>query len=193
MTETQTNDQVDENDETVEPSIDARAEARATEREAVDAVSDGALVEARTADTHATEKAERVADDKHIKVFVIPGDSEKPTASNYDHEPNIAATRQYMMSQGLRPTGDVEFKGSEKFGPGGKSWALTYAVTAVPAERFDFTEVGVLDQQDDDADEVPTMDNTRPEIDAYAKSKGIDTSAAKDKAEALALLTKPTE
>lgn len=200
MTEN-TDTQVDEtDDDIVEPSsIDARADARAAERAAADAATDGELVEARTADTHATKAADKVPDDEHVKVFVIPGDNAKPTASNYDHDPNIAATRQYMMSQGLRPTGDVVFKGAEPFGPGGKSWALTYAAPAVPAERFDFQPVGVLDQQEggapgereeDEADTPPTMDNTREEIDVYGAGlePAIDTTGASNKAEALALL-----
>lgn len=91
------------------------------------------IVEQRTADATATKAARGVPDTDHVKVFVIPGSDVRPTASNYDHGPNIAVTRQYMMSQGLRPTGEVVFKGAEPFGPGGKSWALTYAVGAEPA------------------------------------------------------------
>jgi hypothetical protein len=179
-----------------------RAAALDAERREVDSATDGELVEARTADTSATKVAAKVPDEQHVKVFVIPGDEPKPTASNYDHDPNIAATRQYMMSQGLRPMGDVVFKGAEPFGPGGKSWALTYAVPAVPAERFDFQAVGVLDQQEGEApgdeggDEAPTMDNTREQIDAYGAQLDppIDTTGAATKADALALLgIKPSE
>lgn len=126
-------------DEIVEP-----AAVRAAELAAFEAKSDAELVAERTADTDKGSSTE------HVKVFVIPGDEPKPTKSNYNHDANIAAVRQYMMSQGLRPTGDVVFKKSEPYGPGGKSWALTYAVPAVPAERFDFQPVGVLDQQDDE-------------------------------------------
>lgn len=122
---------------------------RRVERAAVEALTDGQLVEARTADTTATVAATKVPNSEHVKVFVIPGDGAKPTAANYDHDANIAATRQYMVSNGLRPTGDVTFKGAEAFGPGGKSWALTYAAPAVPAERFDFQPVSVLDQSEE--------------------------------------------
>lgn len=187
--------------ETETAPLDARAAARDAERAEVDRATDGELVEARTADTTATKAAVKVPDEQHVKVFVIPGDEPKPTASNYDHDPNIAATRQYMMSQGLRPTGDVVFKGAEPFGPGGKSWALTYACPAVPAERFDFTQVGVLDQQDDgtesdegagdgEGDKAPTMASTREQIDAYgaALEPPVDTTGAANKADALALL-----
>lgn len=180
-------------------SVDPRRETRDVERAAADALTDGELVEARTADTSATKAAVKASNEDHVKVFVIPGDNIKPTASNYDHEPNIAATRQCMMSQGLRPTGDVVFKGTEAFGPGGKSWALTYAAPAVPAERFDFQQVGVLDQQDDDTDDegapqAPTHDSTREQIDAYGAAHAMDTTSAATKADALALLDiKPTE
>ena len=98
---------------------DEKRTALDDERKAADSLTDGEIVEARTADTHETKAAEKVPDSEHVKVFVIPGDERKPTAENYDHAPNIAATRQYMISQGLRPTGDVVFKGAEAFGPGG--------------------------------------------------------------------------
>ena len=178
-TESTDADQVDEDapagyDEAKRAALDAA-------REAADAATDGSLVEARTADTHATKVASTQPDDQHVKVFVIPGDGEKPTAKNYDHDANIAATRQYMMSQGLRPTGDVVFKGAEpfgpggkSFGPGGKSWALTYAVEAVPAERFDFQQVGVLDQQEG----AKTPDELQAEADAAEADKKAEAEKA---------------
>lgn len=154
-------------DETKRAALDAA-------REAADAATNGSLVEARTADTHATKVASEQPDDQHVKVFVIPGDGEKPTAKNYDHDANIAATRQYMMSQGLRPTGDAVFKGAEPFGPGGRSWALTYAVEAVPAERFDFQQVGVLDQQEG----AKTPDELQAEADAAEADKKAEAEKA---------------
>jgi hypothetical protein len=182
--------------ETAEGRDEKRA-ALDTERKAADSPSDGTLVEQRTADTHETKAARGVDDAEHVKVFVIPPGN-KP-ASDYDHEPNIAATRQYMISQGLRPTGDVRFVGSEPFGPGGKSWALTYAVTAVPAERFDFeTEVHVIqdetpDEKADEGEAAPTEDSTRAAIDEYAQRvHGIDTTGAGTKKEALALFPQPS-
>lgn len=206
------------NDDTTTEGRDDKRATLDTERAAADSLSDGDIVEARTADTHETKAAEKVPDDEHVKVFVIPGDEHKPTADNYDHEPNIAATRQYMMSQGLRPTGEVVFKGAEPFGPGGKSWGLTYAVPAVPAERFDFQPVyvpqgeggaegeapsergGSSENGDagsgDEAPKPPTMSSNRATIDAYGAglTPPVDTTGAENKREALALLgiTEPT-
>lgn len=198
------------NDTTTEGRDDKRANLD-IERKAADSLSDGEIVEARTADTHATKAADKVPDDEHVKVFVIPGDERKPTADNYDHEPNIAATRQYMMSQGLRPTGEVVFKGAEPFGPGGKSWALTYAAPAVPAERFDFKPVYVPQGDGgatgeapaernagsgDEAPKPPTMKSNREAIDAWGAQLDppVDTTGAENKRAALALLgiTEPT-
>lgn len=103
------------------------------ERKEADKATDAQLVAQRSADTNATSSNE------HVKIFVLPP-GPKPTATNgFSHEANFAAVRQYMMQQGLRPTGDVRHvstkahKGNEAMG-----WDLTYAVPAVPAERFDF-------------------------------------------------------
>lgn len=181
--------------ETTEGRDDKRA-ALDNERKAADSLSDGTLVEQRTADTHETKNARGVDDGEHVKVFVIPPGN-KP-GSDYDHDANIAATRQYMISQGLRPTGDVRFVGSEPFGPGLKSWALTYAVTAVPAERFDFAaEVHVVqdeaDTKVDEAEVAPTKSSTRAAIDEYAQRvHGIDTTGAETKKAALALFPQPS-
>lgn len=132
-------------DTTDEVAPEATDEAPASIVEELDARSDEAVVAARSADIHADEAPKG----EHVKIFVIPGDEPKPTASNYDHEPNYAAVRQYMLSQGLRPTGDVRFVSSKAYGPGGSSWALKYAVAATPAERFDFAEVHVIQSEDD--------------------------------------------
>lgn len=182
---------------------DERRAALDAERAEIDAKSDAELVAERSADT------DELATDEHVKVFVLPPGPKPTEANGYAHEANMAATRQYMISQGLRPTGDVRHVSTKAFGPGGKSWAITYAVPAVPAERFDFQQpVTVITENEDpdgdgqvsgqsgetktEAETPPTERNTRKEIDAYAASKGVDTSAATTKAEALALLTKPT-
>lgn len=192
--------------EPVEGRDDKRA-ALDAERATADALSDGDIVEQRTADTDETKAARKVADDEHVKVFVVPPGN-KP-GGDYDHEPNIAATRQYMMSQGLRPTSAVRFVGAEPFGPGGKSWALTYAVSAVPAERFDFAEVHVIQGEGgaageapgagasddeagsgDEAPKPPTMSSNRKAIDEWGAQidPPIDTTGAETKRAALALL-----
>lgn len=93
-------------------------------------VPDEVEVAARSADmdTPSTE---------HRKVFVLgPNravDSNPYTESQgFDHEPNKAATRQYMIDQGLWPTSDVRHVSTKKH-PDGRSWILTYAVDAIPA------------------------------------------------------------
>ncbi len=209
----ETNDQVDEVEATEPDPISPAKERDDAEAKAADAKSDGQLVAERSADVSAEES------DEHVKVFVIePGP--KPTEANgYEHGANMAAVRSYMISQGLRPTGDVHLVSIKPHELGGVrdkkyGWDVTYAVPAVPAERFDFTEVHVVTDNETGAngvanatqtganspdsaiktDEVPvpTAKSKREDIDAYAKSKGIDTTGAANKAEALALLSKPT-
>lgn len=88
-------------------------------------LTDGEVVALKSADVHA-ESSER-----HVKVFVLPP-GPKPTPQNgYDHEANKAAVIQYMISQGLRPTGDVRHV-STKQHDNGVSWVLTYDVAAIP-------------------------------------------------------------
>lgn len=76
----------------------------------------------------------------HVKVFVLGGKHNELSLENYDHAGNIAATRQYMISQGLRPVGDVTFVGAET-NPDGISLDLTYTVKAIPAEAATDLEV----------------------------------------------------
>lgn len=78
------------------------------------------IVARRTIDT------DEPAIGEHVKVFVLGGP--KPTeAGGYDHGPNKAATRQYAISQGMRPTGDVKVK-SIKRNRDGVAWDVTYTV-----------------------------------------------------------------
>lgn len=128
-------------EEVTEPT--PRAAALAEERANADKLTDGEIVAARSADT------DEISTDEHVKVFVLPP-GDKPTEANgFSHEANYAAVRQYAMSQGLRPTGDVRHVSTKPYGPGKLSWAITYAVTAVPAERFDFAEVHVITENED--------------------------------------------
>lgn len=75
---------------------------------------------------------------EHLKVFVLGPNPIAPKANpyteknGYDHEPNKVATRQYAISQGLWPTGDVRFVSAKRH-PDGVSWVLTYGVEVVPA------------------------------------------------------------
>ena len=96
-----------------------------------EALSDAEIIARRSADIH-TEEAKG---GEHVKVFVLPP-GVKPTAANgYDHSANKAATRQYAISQGMRPIGDVRLV-SIKQHANGISWVLTYAVPVAVAERI---------------------------------------------------------
>lgn len=85
-------------------------------------LSDNEIIARRSADIH-TETAK---DHEHVKVFVLGGGIAKPTKDGYDHEPNKAATRQYAISQGMRPNGETRLV-SVKQHPDGVSWVVTYA------------------------------------------------------------------
>lgn len=67
------------------------------------------------------------------KVFVL-GPGTYTAATDYDHEPNKAATRQYAIDAGLWPTGDAEHVSTRKHADG-KSQVLTYKVPVAPAHR----------------------------------------------------------
>lgn len=140
--------------ETDEATVETDEATVETDEAAVDPTvdnrSDGAIVAARSADVDETET------DEHVKIFVLPPGPNPTKGEGHDHEPNYAAVRQYMISQGLRPTGDVYHVSTKSCGPGGLSWALTYAVPAVPAERFDFTEVRVIQDATEGKASKPT-------------------------------------
>lgn len=105
-----------------------------------------AVGEEHVADTpDPVEVAARSADmvkpsTEHRKVFVLGPDPSSPDSNpytesrGYDHEPNKAATRQYMIDQGLWPTADVRFVSGKRHDDG-ISWVLTYAVEAIPAHE----------------------------------------------------------
>lgn len=85
----------------------------------------GEVIARKSADVH------KKSSNEHRKEFVLPP-GPKPTPENgYSHEANKAATIQYMLNQGMRPTGEVRHV-STKQHPNGISWVLTYAVPAVP-------------------------------------------------------------
>lgn len=68
---------------------------------------------------------------------------------DYAHQANVKNTREVMLHAGLRPTGDVEFVGSEDH-PDGVSLILTYSGPVQPAltdEETNFVEGFVLKQQ----------------------------------------------
>lgn len=86
----------------------------------------GQIVARKSADVH-TDSA-----NEHRKEFVLPPGPKPTPANGYSHEANEAATLQYLINQGMRPTGDVRHV-STKQHKNGVSWVLTYAVAAVPA------------------------------------------------------------
>lgn len=118
-----------------------------------------AVVEDKPA-TPAQEVAGRTIDlpnDKptttHRKVIVAGPGTE--VGKDYDHDPNIEATRQYMIQQGLWPKGDVKFVGQAKHADG-VSIELTYEGEAVPAhDAPDSLKVSVIE------DESPSLGASR--------------------------------
>jgi len=81
-------------------------------------------IAARSADVEDHEST------RHVKIFVLaPGIFD---GRRFDHDANFAATRQYMISQGLRPVGDVVFNG-KSVNVDGVSINLVYSVEATPA------------------------------------------------------------
>ena len=145
-------------------------------------VADAELVAQRSADVAEDSS------DEHVKVFVLPPGPKPTEANGFSHEANFAATRQYAISQGLRPTGDVRHVSTEPFGPGGKSWALTYAVPAVPAERFDFETVRVLTEHEtgEDGHASTTPEGTGAPAPSDADAKASAEAKEADNAKAAA-------
>lgn len=94
-------------------------------------LSDAEIVARRSADIHDAE----AKDGEHVKVFVLPPGPKPTEANGYDHEANKAATKQYAISQGMRPTDDVRLV-SIKQHRNKVSWVLTYAVPVAVAERI---------------------------------------------------------
>ena len=167
-------------------------ETPADEAQAVDetaGLTDAQVIALRSADIHTDE----AANDEHVKVFVLPPGAKPTEANGYDHAANMAAARQYAISQGLRPTGDVRLVSIKPFGPGLKSWALTYAVPVTPAERVN-DWVGHLAGErgevvTDDADATAKAEAKAKADEAEAKAKA---AAAKTAKASKAKATKPT-
>lgn len=94
-------------------------------------LSDDEVIARRSADIHTDE----ASGNEHVKIFVL-GTAENPTKiDGFDHEPNKAATRQYAISQGMRPVGDVRLVSSRK-NKAGFGWDLKYAVEVAVDERL---------------------------------------------------------
>ena len=96
-----------------------------------EALSDAEIIARRSADIHTAE----AMGSEHVKVFVLPPGVKPTEANGYDHSANKAATRQYAISQGMRPIADVRLVSIEQH-VNGISWVLTYAVEVAVAERI---------------------------------------------------------
>lgn len=92
---------------------------------------DSEIIARRSADIH-TKAAKN---HEHVKVFVLPPGPKPIEANGYDHAANKAATRQYAISQGMRPVGDVRLVSIAQH-DNGISWNLTYAVEVAVAEKI---------------------------------------------------------
>lgn len=128
----------DSNDSITGQAGDVSAELVTPDEHAA-AIPELAPAENVTALDAADEVAARSADmDKpsteHRKVFIL-GPGRYDSSTDYDHEPNKAATRQYAIDGGLWPVGDVRFI-SNKLHPDGKSRVLSYGVQVEPAHNI---------------------------------------------------------
>lgn len=116
------------------------------------ALSDDEVIALRSADI--TEDAAK--NGEHRKVFVVAL-KVKPTKTDdpYDHTANKIATRQYALSQGMRPTDDVRVVSVKPNAAGGSVWDITYAVPVAVEEAIDEAsgpDIVVGDEADSGAD-----------------------------------------
>ncbi len=107
-------------------------------------LSEARIIALRSADID----AEEAKDNEHVKVFILPPGPKPIEANGYSHEANYAATRQYAISQGMRPTGDVRLVSIKKH-ENGVSWVLTYAVPVSIVERSEASEPEIVLQGED--------------------------------------------
>lgn len=93
----------------------------------------GEIVAMKSADV------DKATSGEHVKVFTVPAGPKPTEANGFSHEANKAAVVQYMLSQGMRPTGDVRVASIELHS-NGQSWNITYAVPARPASELEASE-----------------------------------------------------
>ena len=86
----------------------------------------GVEIAERSQDVH------KASTNMHRKDFVLLQREYGSNDKDEMHRANIEATRQYLISQGMRPTGDGKFAGEEDH-PDGVSVILHYDVPVVPA------------------------------------------------------------
>lgn len=114
-------------------------------------LTDEQIIARRSADI----EADSAKDSEHVKVFVLPPGPKPIEANGYDHEANKAATRQYAISQGMRPAGDVRLV-SIKQHKNKVSWVLTYAVPVILTERAEGASEADIVLDGEDSAEVNT-------------------------------------
>jgi hypothetical protein len=126
--------------------------------------ADKPLTDAETTALKSTD-VEASTSERHVKVFVLPA-GPKPTEENgFSHEANKAATVQYMLGVGLRPTGEVELDSiTEQKTVDGRSigWELAYSVASQDASKYD-PETDPVYVVAPDVDEVPANTDNAPE------------------------------
>lgn len=85
-------------------------------------LTDAEIIARRSADID----AKKAKNGEHIKVITV-GPMGKPTEKTYDFESDKAAVRQYAISGGMRPVGDVAVKSIEKRQGTENVWDITYS------------------------------------------------------------------
>jgi len=116
------------------------------------------LIALKSADVKGAES------ERHKKVFVLPAGPKPTEANGYAHDANKAATIQYMLGLGLRPSGEVKLDSiKEQKTRDGRSigWELTYSVGAIPADEYDPEDKPAY-VVDPDVDEVPANTDNPP-------------------------------
>lgn len=92
--------------------------------------SDAEVIALRSQDVH-----DKASED-HVKVVTV-GPCDKPSDKTYDFEPDKAAVRQYAISQGMRPVGDVTVALIEKRKGTENVWDITYTLPVAVDERLE--------------------------------------------------------
>lgn len=93
---------------------------------------DAEVIARRSADIE-TKKAKG---NEHVKVITV-GPMDKPTEKTYDFESDKAAVRQYAISGGMRPVGDVTVSSIEKREGTTNVWDITYTLPVAVDERLE--------------------------------------------------------
>lgn len=96
-------------------------------------LTDGEFIALKTTDT------DKDSSDSFVKVFVLSAGPEPTESNGFSHEANKAATRQFALQSGLRPTGEVALSSTteQKRGDLSIGWELTYTVPVQPASKYD--------------------------------------------------------